>query len=284
MERHSRVVCRVLCILALAASLAGCCLHKHHHDFGAQAPPVTHGVDVFQTATGGATGVDFATHPLPPGFFCPGSPQFDGKISLVGVPLGGLAGSADTVVERLKDASFTSGPATVPVKVRALTLTSANPLTVSCSGGSSTQWKLDVCLCGDQPATDIVVKVDQSCGCGHFDGSLKLETCLRFTNLGDNKVIGPINQEVKLKIADMPWCPKPMDRALVINGPFTVKDCDGKDVNLPGTSNFFPGYTCAEQAPGVDCWTKFASLTHCHEGPTPTHQHCVNPVCGRQKD
>jgi hypothetical protein len=240
-------------------------------------------VDVFQTSTGGTTGVDFAAHPLPPGFFCPGSPQFDGKIALIGAPLGGEAAGGDTIVERLKDASFTAGATKVPVKVRALTLTSASPLSVSC-GATPTKWRLDVCLCDDQPTTEIEVKVDPACGCGHFDGTLRLKTCLRFTNLDDSRMIGPIHQEVKLNISNMPWCPKPMQNALVIPGPFTVKDCDGKDVRLPGTSNFFPGYTCAEQAPGVDCWTKFASLTHCHEGPTPTHQHCVNPVCGRQKD
>jgi hypothetical protein len=281
MKRHSRILCSTLCVLALAAFLTGCCHHHYgnHHGSAPDAPPVTRGVDIFQTGNG--TGVDFAATPLPPNFFCPGSPQFSGQVALSGVSLGGAAQSGDTIVERLQTADFSGGAATIPVKVRALSLASSNPLTISCASGS-TQWRLDVCLCGDQPATDIVVKVDPTCGCGTFDGSLRMKTCLRFTNLADNSVRGPIPQEVKLKITNMPWCPKPMQNALV-TGPFSITDCNGQQVNLPGTSNdFFPGYTCAEQAPGVNCWVKFASLTKCHEGPTPTHQHCVNPVCGER--
>jgi hypothetical protein len=70
-----------------------------------------------------------------------------------------------------------------------------------------------------------------------------------------------------------------MPGALQIAGEFTVKDCDGGEAKLRGTSNFFPGVSCAEET--KDCWTEFANLTQCHEGPSPTHQHCVNPVCER---
>ncbi|HEX6903959.1 MAG TPA: hypothetical protein VF789_29885 [Thermoanaerobaculia bacterium] len=287
MKRNYRVLCSVLLVLALA-SLAGCDACRKKGSDVAAAPPVTPGVDAFQTASGPGktTSVDFAATPIPADFFCTGSPVFNGRVDLVGAPLttnpAGVASTSDTLVERLQEASFSSTPVTVPIRVRALRLTSASNITVNCASGA-TQWRLDVCECGNQPTTDITVKVDEPCGCGHFDGSLKIKTCLRFTNVADNTVKGPITQDVDLKINAMPWCPKPVQGALQINGPFSVKDCEGNDVNVRGTSNFFPGYSCAEQGPGVDCWTKHADLTRCHEGPSPDHQHCVNPVCGKRQ-
>jgi len=284
--RNDRVVGSALCVLALTVSLTGCHSNKYSGSSPGVSPEMAaRGVDVFQTSTGSGTSVDFSPTPIPPGFFCPGSPAFNGQVKLHGVPLttnpAGVAGASDTIVERLKDANFGGAPVTVPVIVRALQLTSDSPLTINCSTGP-TSWRLDACLCGDQPTTDIAVRVDEPCGCGHFDGSLKLKTCLRFTNMADGKVLGPIPQDVGLKIKGMPWCPKPMARSIVISSSFSVRNCDNKEVNLPGTSNFFPGLTCAQQGPGVDCWTQFASLTHCHEGPTPDHPHCINPVCGER--
>jgi len=276
MQRNRCVLC-VLCALALAAPLAA---------QTRPSPPIRKGVDVFQTSSSRPTSVDFAPHPIPPDFFCRGSAAFTGKVELKGVPLDtvppGVLGTSDTVVERLRDGIFSGGTATIPVQVRALRLTSTSPLSISC-GGQPTTWKVDVCLCEKQPVTKIVVKADEPCGCGHFDGDLRLETCLRFTNTATGKVTRTLRQDVKLKIAGMPWCPKPVPNALA-TGPFTVKSCEGKEqgVRLPGTSAFSPGWSCAEQVPGVDCWTKYASLTHCHEGPTPDHPHCVNPVCGKR--
>ena len=276
MQRNSRVVYCALCLLALA-SLAGC--HSCHKE--SVVTPVTKGVDVFQTSTeaGKTTSVDFAANPLPPDFFCPGSPAFNGKVALKGKQL--VPGKDfDTVVERLNEGSFSGGSTTIPVKVRALGLTSDAPISINCASGP-TNWQMDVCLCGNQPTTDIVVKVEPECGCGTFDGTLELKTCLKFTNVASGQGAGPIPQDVKLKIKKMPWCPKPMTGSLE-TGPFSVTDCNGQTESLPGTSNFFPGLTCAEQKPGVDCWTKFKDLTHCHEGPSPDHQHCVNPVCGKR--
>ncbi|HTG32067.1 MAG TPA: hypothetical protein VLB76_03980 [Thermoanaerobaculia bacterium] len=284
MKRIHRVLWSALFLLALV-SLAGC---RSCHRQGVEAPPVTPGVDAFQTASGPGktTSVDFAANPIPANFFCAGSPAFNGRIDLVGSPLvtnpAGVVNDSDTLVERLQEASFGGGPVTVPVKVKALRLASASDLSISCTSGT-TKWRLAVCECGNQPSTDIVVKVEPECGCGHFDGNLEIKTCLRFTNVDDNTVKGPITQDVKLTINNMPWCPKPIQGALQISGPFSVKDCDGNNVQVRATSNFFPGYSCAEQGPGVDCWTKHADLTHCHEGPSPDHQHCVNPVCGKRQ-
>jgi hypothetical protein len=279
MFKNCRVVLRVLCLLSLA-SVAGC--------KGCGGPePITPGVDAFQTSTDPthATGVDFGANPIPADFFCPGSPAFNGTVALRGAVLetipAGVTGNADTLVERVQTGAFTGEETRIQVKVRSLRLTSVAPITIPCPPPLSPDWRLDVCECGVQPTTEIVAKVDQDCGCGHFDGELKFNTCLRFTNLGTNTVLGPITQEVGLRISNMPWCPRPMPGALQIAGEFTVRDCDGAEARLRGTSNFFPGVSCAEET--KDCWTEFANLTQCHEGPSPTHQHCVNPVCGREQ-
>jgi hypothetical protein len=285
MQRNCRVACSVLSTLALAAFLAGC---KEPPYRPKTAADINRGVDVFQTSTGKPTSIRFASHPIPADFFCPGSPPFNGEIQLSGIPLAtepaGVAANGDTLVERLEGAPF---GAKIPVKVRALRLTSASPLKIACASGD-TDWRADVCACGEQPTTHIVAKVDQPCGCGHFDGALKIKICLRFTEVPGGKVLGPLKQEVNLKIADMPWCPKPGQGEPVIGQPFRVDTgCEGKPDfdNVPGTSNFFPGWTCDLQVPGVDCLTKYASLTHCHDdssGPVGNNKHCVNPICGRK--
>jgi hypothetical protein len=258
---------------------------------GAQ-PTIVHGVDVFQTSTSKPTSADFAANPIPADFFCKGSAPFKGKIELKGVPLttapAGVTTNGDTVVERLKDGVFSGKVATIPVQVRALQLTGSGMFNVACPGQGETEWRVDACLCpGKQPITKIQVKVDQACGCGHFDGDLDLNTCLRFTRVvkgkATGKVAGPIKQPVMLKISDTPWCPKPGKGEPQIRESFAVDtNCDGKpDLKLPGTTNFHPGWKCDNQ--NVDCLTQYASLTQCHQGPSPDHPHCINPMCPRKQ-
>lgn len=247
-------------------------------------PTIVHGVDVFQTSTSNPTIADFSTNPIPAGFFCPGSAPFTGQIQLKGVPLttspAGAAANGDTIVERLADGVFSGGSASIPVVVRALRLTGVNTLVVTCGDGTTSTWRVDTCLCGLQPTTKITVTVDQSCGCGHFSGTLQLKICLTFTNVATGAVAGPISQAVLLNINNMPWCPKPGLGEPTIASFFGVDtNCDGQpDLRLPGTTNFYPGWDCSNQ--GVDCWTQYASLTHCHPAdPGTDHLHCVNPIC-----
>ena len=250
----------------------------------AQPPTIVHGVDVFQTSTGSPTFVDFSANPIPAGFFCAGSAPFTGQIALKCVPLAtspaGVAANGDTILERLADGVFSGGSTTIPVVARALRLTGINTITVDCPGGATT-WRADTCLCGLQPTTNITVVVDQSCGCGHFNGALRLNVCVTFTNVATGAVAGPIRQAVTLNVVNSAWCPNPGPGEPVISASFGVDtNCDGvPDLKLPGTTNFHKGWTCANQ--GVDCWTQYASLTECHAGPTPDHQHCTNPICGR---
>src|SRR5262245_38282312 len=179
------VLCSILCTLVLiallAASAAGQAAAKDDKkpaagydkkptDGYGKPTIIIHGVDVFQTSTGKPTKADFAKNPIPADFFCKGSAPFTGEIELRGVPLttapAGVTANGDTIVERLGDGPLTGGTATIPVKVRALQLTGSQPLSIDCPGQGATQWKVDTCLCGPQPTTKIMVKVDQSCEIG----------------------------------------------------------------------------------------------------------------------
>ena len=275
------VVCRALSLLTLLSAVLAV-------PSAAQHPPISRGVDLFETSTSAPTFVDFASNPIPAGFFCPGSDPFSGVVNLRGLPLAtapaGVAGSADTVVERLTDGNFVGGEANIQIVVRAMRLGSTDSIDVFCPNENVvTRWRVSACLCGLQPTSTIVARVDQACGCGHFNGTLRLNVCLRFTREDTGQTVGPIQQPITLSITNMPWCYQPGAGETVVSQPFGVDtNCDGKpDLTVPATSNFHPGWDCASR--GVDCWVQYAALTRCHSsyGQAP-HDHCVNPICGER--
>ncbi|HEX4959377.1 MAG TPA: hypothetical protein VF173_00965 [Thermoanaerobaculia bacterium] len=275
-----------VCMLALVALLAASAARQA----AAQPPPIVRGVDVFQTSTGASpTFFDFSSNPIPAGFFCAGSPPFTGVITFKGVPLAtspaGVAANGDTLVERLANGVFpaTGGTATIPLIVRALRLAGTSNISISCPGAGTTTWRVSTCLCGTQPTTNIVVGVDQTCGCGHFNGALQLNVCVTFTNVATGAVAGPIHQAIRLNVVNSAWCPTPGPGEPVIATSFRVDtNCDGvPDLSVPGTTNFHKGWTCGNQ--GVDCLTQYANLTECHDGPTVDDQHCTNPMCDRSQ-
>lgn len=239
-------------------------------------PIIQQGIDVLDTATGTRVWMNF-----PAGFFCPGSAPFWGEIKFVGVPLAteppGLLLSGDTIVERLQDAPVPPGGCvTVEIVVRALSMVSAQDLTVFCPGTGDTLWTVSACACSaQQPITTIEICDDgMGCGCGFFNGLLDINVCLTFTNVDGSIVHGPIPQLVQLRINSMPWCDT-LAGALSVGGGFLVdSDCDGwPDLPLPGTTNFFPGALC-----GSPC---IYLPPKCHENTNPgeEHLHCVEPTC-----
>jgi hypothetical protein len=248
------------------------------------------GIDAFETAgSGTATTVN-----LPAGFFCSGSPAINTAIALQGVPLTtnppGILGTADTVVERLAAADLSNGCDTVPVVVRALSLTSSTVLNVSC-GGNVTKWRVNACSCScgteGQPITEIKICPSSDCpGCGKFEGKLEINVCLTFTEVSTGATRGPIQAPVALAINGMEWCEQGLAGEVEIKDPFKVDtNCDNRaDLAIPGTSNFHPGVGCGSQ--GKDCWQEHANLTHCHPNyndPNSPHEHCVNPICGKRQ-
>ena len=73
---------------------------------------IANGIDLWSTPGEGGTFVDFAPNPIPADFFCTGSTPFAGKVTFKGVPIPtdppGIFGNADTVIQRLDDAVFSS--------------------------------------------------------------------------------------------------------------------------------------------------------------------------------
>ncbi|HRC84841.1 MAG TPA: hypothetical protein PK413_04455 [Thermoanaerobaculia bacterium] len=270
---RSRLALRLLGPLALAMACG----------LAAQSP-IQPGVDAFQTPSDGTTFVDLSTNPIPAGFFCAGSPAVTQAIRLVGSPLttvpAGIAGNADTLFERTTVTSFVGGVAKIPVIARAVALQSGDLIPVLC-GTATTVWRVQVCLCGAQTATSLSATVDQACGCGHANGQLQLRVCLTFTRVDTGEVRGPLVRFVTLVVNNMPWCPTAGSGTRTIATSFRVDtNCDGQvDLGVRGTSNFFPGRSCANLA--LDCWAQFADLTTCHDGPAPDHRHCNNPICGQ---
>lgn len=251
---------------------------------------VRRGIDTFTTPADGQTVIDFSSNPIPAGFFCTNSAPFTGVVPLKGVPLptspAGITGGADTIVERLSDGVFgTTGTASFSIVLRALRLTGINAITVDCPGQGPTTWQVDVCACGLQPTTKVTVQIDPACGtCGKANGNLLLTVCVTFTEVNTGRRAGPITQNINLALNNMDWCYRPGPGQTVVSQSFGVDtNCDNQpDLTLPPMSNFFPGRGCATQ--GVDCWTAFAALTHCHPNYTNpgAHDHCINPVCGER--
>jgi len=234
------------------------------------------GIDAWSTDPAGGT---FVNLDLPADFFCSGSAPYFGPVILGGVPLAsnpaGALNGADTVIERLDKVVLNSGGCgKTSVVVRALSLASASPIGIFCpASGTSTRWQVEACTCGCcgvQPITTVEICDDGTgCGCGRFKGDLKLDVCLKFRNVEDGTVLGPVQQTISLKI-DSPYCEKNPGSVLPVKTAVMVDtNCDSQaDLAVPGSSNFFPGATCG----GPSCPPDV-----CHEGPD--HPHCVNPVC-----
>lgn len=271
-SRSTLLVC-LLAVLAVPAS--------------AQIIPA--GTDFWRTATGSIT--DFSVNPLPADFFCPGSAPFAGLVQWVGEPLAtnppGAAGNADTVIARLTAADLSNGMAMVPVKVKALSMRSQNPIFITCSNGEVTRWIVRACLCGcdcngdaGQVETKLTLKLDDpNCGCGHADGDLRLRVCLRFINVDTGEVRGPVTQDVHLQVVNMPFCMNGPPGVVVPQQPLEVDtDCDGTvDCFMPGSMRFFPGVVCNQPGcipPEPSCHSSFG---------TADHDHCVEPTCENRK-
>lgn len=141
--------------------------------------PVHIGDDLYRTTPGAQS--SWASGPIPPNFFGPGSDPFAGTAPLQGVPIlplgpssegfcggfsGGLggpvssnplqptdpacggSGPTDTIIRRLGPGSMTEGGSTnIPIEIVALSLQSVSPITVTYGGGGSPEpWMVQVSL------------------------------------------------------------------------------------------------------------------------------------------
>jgi hypothetical protein len=218
------------------------------------AQDVLPGIDVWTTPGGGTTFDDLAASPIPAGFFDPGSDPFDGRIVFRGDPLPDLGPPSspplfpiDTIVERLAPAPM-PGPSTIPIEIVALSLVSAQPITVTYNGGQNPElWDVKACLSSVAPQPHGSMTIAGTCpGGGTFGSTLPVVPKLVFTrqNPPQTRVLDPAPQ-VTLDFLTGRWVYQPDVVLQVLRlpaGKLTDGDCNGlQDPPLPPTSNFAPG-------------------------------------------
>ena len=230
------------CFLAMLYGLAAC--------FGGTAfAQVDGGGEIIQpggdywTTPPGITHHDFATTPIPPDFFFPGSFPFAEDIPFQGLPLDvALYGQTDTVVNRLAPASL-DGPgstSTIPIEIVALSLTSVEPIVVqSLTGGQLYDVIVDLSVQPQQQGQMAITQNDENGGV--YTAQLSVTPRLTFLPLGGG-------DEVVLDGAF--FDPALVLNLLAIDAPWTFgANCPKLEVPvplppfLPTNQNFAPGFT-----------------------------------------
>jgi len=226
---------------------------------------IANGIDLWTTPGQGGTFVNFAADPIPADFFCTGSTPFAGKVTFKGVPIptepDGIFGNADTVVQRLDDAVFSSrrsgmrfqqnvdGMMDLPaaevastrVQVRAISFVSIEPIRTACGAFTVTARLAP----GDQPVTQMLITRENENG-GRFFAPLSLNVLLSFS-----PAKGPARESLEMtRRVDFPgkanafWSSEPGEGGIRQLG-FAQIDTTGDgvpDTFVPGTSNFAAGW------------------------------------------
>lgn len=210
------------------------------------APPgsIPPGVDLWRTIGNGTTHADFAGHPIPADFFCPGSAPFTGRVDFRGEPLttkGGIAGNADTIVERLDEAVFNGrGLATTRVQLRALSLAGISPIETSCG-----RYLVHAGLAPNQPVTRMEIYRDHDRG-GHFISALALDIKFTFVPLpGSRGEVREIVQRIQSVRTNHQWADRPGRNGIAIDG-FLLADTDNDrrpDTYLATSTGFHAGWS-----------------------------------------
>ncbi len=168
------------------------------------AQKIAPGYDIWKTVGNGETFMDFAENPIPAGFFFEGSEAFTGRMDFVGVPLAtqpvnALQG-ADTIIERLDEAVFDGLTARSRVRVKALSLTAAEPIEVD-----GAKWDVAVTLAEAQPITEIVYERIAE-NEGYFRADLVINMRFTFTHRVVKKLVHTLERTVHFPQAtDTPY-------------------------------------------------------------------------------
>ena len=149
--------------------------------FGDIAP----GIDHWQT-TGGR--FDFVNDPIPADFFGPSSRPFTGVIQIRGTPLPPFnLGTTDTIVQRFGPVNFPPPlPSTgsVGIEIVALNLVSTQPITVTFTDGSTSQWSVKVDLSPSAPPSGSMFVTKTHANGGTFDYLFTVQPRFTFTPVG----------------------------------------------------------------------------------------------------
>ncbi|MFH1747618.1 MAG: thrombospondin type 3 repeat-containing protein [Planctomycetota bacterium] len=214
------------------------------------------GIDLWSTPPGGTTQLGDLNPPLPPDFFGPGSDPFDGIITLGGQPMEtdppGMLEWADTIVERRQDANLPELPSedTIEIEIRALSLVSVAPITVTYGGSDPEEWDVQVCL-SDLPQPLGIMNIFKSChDGGTYDAVLPVLPKLIFTRVSDQQQCvldyGLAGREpLAFGITDAKWAHTAIPELNVTMAEAGVSvdaNCDGTfEPPLPGSTRFVPG-------------------------------------------
>jgi hypothetical protein len=251
---------------------------------------IQRGIDVFTTTSNGTTYYDFAQNPIPSGFFCAKSAAFTDRVALKGLPLTtgapGQIWGADTVIERLDDATFdANGTAVTRIRFRALSLVSITPVKTACGA-----FHVYVSLAGKQRATTMTIYRTQEGG-GNFVAPLAVNTRITFIPVKPSRNKSTrtlvLTGSFTFPATPLPWSfqvgakTKRIDSAVVdTNGDLTP------DTLLPGASNFVPGRS-PQTNKSIDreecpCWEEtchaYTDKQHCTYPTLPPG--CMMMLCG----
>jgi hypothetical protein len=230
----------------------------------AVGPVIEAGIDLWRTPGNGGTRTDFASDPIPAGFFCDGSEPFAGVVAFRGVPLGGALGATDTIVERFDDAVFDArGMATTRIQVRAMAFEGIAPVETRCG-----RYGVTARLAGGQPVTTMRILREHEHG-GHFLAPIAVRVKVTFRPLepGSGKTVSVVR---KLRFAPSPtaqWSDRAAPAGREVAGPVEVAG-----LTLPGTTaNFAAGWRARGEAAEV------VAIIHCAD-PTCTKAHETVPI------
>lgn len=238
---------------------------------------IKRGIDVFTTTANGKTFYDFDKNPIPAGFFCEESAAYTGRVTLRGLPIetqtpGQLRG-ADTVVERLDDASFDrNGVAVTRVRLRALSLVSIAPIRTSCGA-----FHVYLTLTGKQRVTTMRIHRTHDRG-GSFEAPIDISARFTFVPVkGRSSRKLELTGHLTFAAEALPWSFEGGPGMKRISS--TVIDTNGDltpDTRVSGTSNFAVGWS-PENIKSIAAGScTLCEPEWCH--PDPTKQHCTGPV------
>jgi len=147
------------------------------------------GLDAFKTVAG--TQFTFAEEfTIPADFFDKGSSRFAGTVAFKGVPLGSYrdqkTAEADTIMERSKGASFSSGSRSqsVPIELLALSLESSRPIRVQV-GKEWQQWNVRLALSPSRKSEGTMTIMRRDEKGGTFNSQFTVYPVFTFTRVGD---------------------------------------------------------------------------------------------------
>lgn len=248
---------------------------------------VAPGVDLWSTPGNGRTFVDFSAEPIPAGFFCPGSAPFAGRIEFRGVPIKGAPSGADTVIERIDEATFNERDVAVTrTRVRAIQLAGLAAVTTSC-GAYSVQVSLAP---GEQPLNRMRIKQLGEAG-GTFTSTLALTVRMTFQPVDRRAPVRTFDHTIAFeRPATFPWARVAQglgqDRSMMID-----TNADGRvDTRVSHPSGFLAGWTPGSRTQGgafegaaqalladQEIVIDEGVLREWHQAPT--HVHWIEPVC-----